>query len=402
MRELLNAVQELSLARSVERIAEIVRGAARRMSGADGATFVLRDGEQCHYFDEDAIAPLWKGRRFPIEACVSGWVMRNASSTVIEDIYADPRVPVDAYRPTFVRSLAMVPIRQMAPIGAIGCYWAHHHKPTDDELWALQALADSTSVAMENVAIQRGLEATVQERTAQLALANRELEAFSASVSHDLRTPVSQISMASTAMLEDCGDALGELGRDYLQMITDAGTRMGEMIHDLLALARSKQDGVQRAPVDLSAMARELCAALRAREPERRVEIAIDDGLVADADAALMRIALENLLNNAWKYSRHAPAARIELRSAEPDGCRAFLVRDNGAGFDMAHAARLFAPFERLHDASEFEGTGVGLNTVQRIIQRHGGRIWAVSEPGHGASFYFTLDGSSERRAVAA
>ncbi|MDX2171098.1 MAG: ATP-binding protein [Deltaproteobacteria bacterium] len=401
MRELLIAVQELSLARSVERIAEIVRHAARRLGGADGATFVLRDGEQCHYLDEDAIAPLWKGRRFPLEACVSGWVMRHASAVVIEDIYADPRVPADAYRPTFVQSLAMVPIRQMAPIGAIGCYWARRHAPTDDELWKLQALADSTSVAMENVAILRGLEATVQERTAELALANRELEAFSASVSHDLRTPVSQISMASTALLEDCGAALGELGRDYLQMITDAGTRMDEMIRDLLALARSKQGGLQRTAVDLSELARELCAALREREPGRRVEIAIADDLRADADPALLRLALENLLSNAWKYTRHTPAARIELRRAD-DGGHAFLLRDNGAGFDMAQAARLFAPFERLHDDSEFEGTGVGLHTVQRIIQRHGGRTWARGEPGRGASFYFTLDAAAEQRADAA
>jgi GAF domain-containing protein len=144
-------IQELSLARSVPEIQAIVRTAARRLTGADGATFVLRDGTLCHYADEDAIAPLWKGQRFPMSACISGWAMMNRRSAVIGDIYADDRIPHDAYRPTFVKSLAMVPIRTLDPIGAIGNYWARRHAPTADEVEVLQALADSTAVAMENV-----------------------------------------------------------------------------------------------------------------------------------------------------------------------------------------------------------------------------------------------------------
>lgn len=149
--ELISVVQRLSLARSLSEVQTIVARAARRMTGADGATFVMRDGDYCFYADEDAISPLWKGQRFPLESCISGWVMRNRQSTAIEDIYKDDRIPHEAYRPTFVTSLAMLPIRQLRPIGAIGNYWASTHRPTEHELALLQALADSTAVAIENV-----------------------------------------------------------------------------------------------------------------------------------------------------------------------------------------------------------------------------------------------------------
>jgi GAF domain-containing protein len=148
---LVHVIQKLSMVRDMETLSALVRHAARELTGADGATFVLRDGDQCHYRDEDAIGPLWKGQRFPMSACVSGWVMQHREPVMIEDIYADPRVPQDAYRPTFVHSLVMVPIRTLDPIGAIGNYWAGRHRSTPEEVYLLRALADSTSVAMENV-----------------------------------------------------------------------------------------------------------------------------------------------------------------------------------------------------------------------------------------------------------
>src|SRR5687768_16107845 len=172
---LLDAVQALSRARSLETVMAVVRSAARELVGADGATFVLRDGDRCHYADEDAIAPLWKGQRFPMSACISGWVMLHAEPAVIEDIYADPRIPADAYRPTFVQSLAMVPIRVADPLGAIGTYWARRHRPDAEELSLLASLANSTSVAIESIYLQQELERRVEERTAELAAAHREL-----------------------------------------------------------------------------------------------------------------------------------------------------------------------------------------------------------------------------------
>ena len=163
---LVRVVQQLSLARTLDAVRAIVRYAARELTGADGATFILREGALCHYIDEDAIAPLWKGQRFPMERCISGWAMLHRKAAVIEDIYADARIPHDAYRPTFVKSLAMVPIRTMDPVGAIGVYFAQRRQLSGAELELIQALADTTAVAMENIAIQDGLERRVRERTA--------------------------------------------------------------------------------------------------------------------------------------------------------------------------------------------------------------------------------------------
>lgn len=161
-------VQELSLTRTLDEIMRVVRQEARRLTGADGATFVLREGELCYYAEEDAIAPLWKGRRFPMKSCISGWVMLNKKTAVINDIYADGRIPADAYRPTFVKSLVMVPIRTMEPIGAIGNYWARCRQPSAREVKLLQALADTTSVALENVQVYHEMEKRVHDRTAEL------------------------------------------------------------------------------------------------------------------------------------------------------------------------------------------------------------------------------------------
>jgi serine/threonine protein kinase len=177
MEGLIEVIQRLSLARDLPTVQDIVRRAARRLTGADGATFVLRDGDRCHYADEDAIAPLWKGQRFPMSACISGWSMLNRRPAVIDDIYADDRIPHDAYRPTFVKSLVMVPIRTLDPIGAIGNYWAAPHQPSEAEVKLLQALADTTAVALENVRVFTELEERVRARTAELEEANRRLEA---------------------------------------------------------------------------------------------------------------------------------------------------------------------------------------------------------------------------------
>ncbi len=172
---LVDVIQRLSLAASLDEIVAIVRTAARQLTGADGATFVLRDGDFCSYIDEDAISPLWKGQRFPLEMCISGWVMNSGESVTISNVFLDPRIPVEAYRPTFVRSLAMVPIRTQSPVGAIGNYWATTHQPTEDEVRILQALADSTAVAMENVRIHQELEERVRIRTEELEEANAAL-----------------------------------------------------------------------------------------------------------------------------------------------------------------------------------------------------------------------------------
>jgi K+-sensing histidine kinase KdpD len=392
MERLVSAIQQLSLARNLETIMAIVRRAARDLTGADGATFVLRDGDQCHYADEDAIAPLWKGSRFPMSASVSGWVMLNRRPAVIEDIYADPRISADSYRPTFVKSLVMVPIRSESPIGAIGNYWATPHAATADEVRVLQALADSTSIAIENVTLYAHLDETVRARTAELETANRDLESFSYSVSHDLRAPLRAIEGFSQLLFTEYAHSLGGNALNYLHRILGSTKRMSQLIEDLLNLASIGRVPMRRGPIDLSAMAREIFDELFASSPRTQVKLLIEGQMSADGDPGLVHIALQNLFSNAWKYTSKRVEARIEFGAGTtPEGERFYRVRDNAAGFDPQYASRLFGVFQRLHGESEFPGTGVGLATVQRIVHRHGGRIWAESAVDQGATFCFTL-----------
>ncbi len=235
------------------------------------------------------------------------------------------------------------------------------------------------------------LEERVRQRTAELTVVNRELETFSSSVSHDLRAPLRSIDSFSKALLEDYAERLDEHGQDYLRRVRAASQRMQELIDDLLHLARVARTEMQRQKIDLGAVAQTVAAELREADPPRRVEFVIPPRLVAYGDARLLRVALENLLQNAWKYTSKHPAARIEFGMTEHSGAPAFFVRDDGAGFDMHYAQKLFAPFQRLHARTEFEGTGIGLAIVQRIIHRHGGSIWAEGAVERGATFYFTL-----------
>lgn len=251
-------------------------------------------------------------------------------------------------------------------------------------------ITDRRSAEEEIRTLNVDLEARVQRRTAELAQANRELESFSYSVSHDLRAPLRAIDGFSKALL---GAAFGldEQSRHYLGRIRAGAKRMSELIDDLLALSRVTRSELRLGPVDLSEVARGVALDLRRREPERQVEIAIAEGLVASADRRLMAIALQNLLDNAWKFTARKQGPHIEVGAVDREEGRAFFVRDNGAGFDPAYAGNLFGAFQRLHDPAEFEGTGIGLATTQRIVARHGGQIWAESAPGRGATFFFTL-----------
>lgn len=226
---------------------------------------------------------------------------------------------------------------------------------------------------------------------AELERANQELDAFSYSVSHDLRAPLRAIDGFSRIVIGEYGELFDERGRHFLGRIRKATERMSSLVDDLLTLSKISRTPLSAGPVDLSSLAQQVVADLRARDPERVVDIEIDAGIEGRGDGRLLRVVLENLLGNAWKFSAKRDGARIEFTRELVDGRPAFVVRDNGAGFDMSYAQRLFTPFQRLHSANEFEGTGIGLATVHRVIERHGGRIWADSAPDRGATFRFTL-----------
>lgn len=238
---------------------------------------------------------------------------------------------------------------------------------------------------------QNHLEAMVSERTAALEMANKELEAFSYSVSHDLRAPLRSIDGFSHALLEDHIDALDETGEDYLQRIRSSAQRMGKLIDAMLSLSRVTRSKLNPEIVDLSAMAQAATHKLRDHDPKRKIDIDIAPGIRCFADRALIGNVLDNLLGNAWKYTSKSNNARIEFSTTVKDNKTVYFVRDNGAGFEMKYANKLFGAFQRLHRPSEFEGTGIGLVTVARIIRRHGGDVWADAEIGEGAAFYFTL-----------
>ncbi len=253
MQHLVQAVQELSLARTLPEIQRIVRAAARRLTGCDGATFVLRDNDMCYYADEDAIAPLWKGGRFPMQTCISGWVMLNRRAAVIEDIYTDDRIPHAAYRPTFVKRLVMVPIRALDPVGAIGNYWAGERMPTEREVSLLQALADATSVAMENVQVYAELERRVADRTAELERVNNEMLQLTVT---DEMTGVTNrrgfyllaesVLRAARRDRRDC--LLGFIDIDGLKQVND---RQGHIVGDALIvdLARILRSTLRRSDI---------------------------------------------------------------------------------------------------------------------------------------------------------
>lgn len=242
-----------------------------------------------------------------------------------------------------------------------------------------------------DVTEQRGVADALKDNREQLEASNKELEAFSYSVSHDLRAPLRSIDGFSQALLEDCADRLNDQGKDHLNRIRAASQRMGQLIDDLLSLSRATRDELRREPVNLSALALGSADWLRKIWPGRQVQLVVAPGLCAEGDPRLLRIVFENLLENAWKFTSKQERAAIEVGAMAHKGTAAYFVRDNGVGFDMAYAAKLFGAFQRLHAKEDYPGTGIGLATVQRIVARHGGRLWAEGQAGQGATFYFTL-----------
>ena len=329
----------------------------------------------------------------PIAAWLIGQVRDGTRTPEAIDSYArelglDPGRLLEAYE-----EVPVMPVAQFQKVAdALAALAGHLSNSASQNLQQAGLIAESQAAESRVRRMAEGLERRVRERTLQLASANRELEAFSYSVSHDLRAPLRGIDGFSQALLEDCQGQLDETGRHYLDRIRLGTRRMGQIIEDLLALSRIGRSGLNLERADLSGLAGVILEELALASPDRRVAAVVQPGLRAWADAGLLRALLANLLGNAWKFSSRQPEARIEVgEEVLAGGERAFFIRDNGAGFDPARADQLFTAFQRLHSAQDYEGTGIGLAIVSRVVQRHGGRVWAQAEPGLGATFRFTL-----------
>jgi signal transduction histidine kinase len=330
----------------------------------------------------------------------AAYALQAHGPVIVDDLAAETRFSAP---PLFVEhgitsGLSVLVGPRDAPYGVLGAHSRHRRTFTQDDINFMQAMANLLGAAIARTRIEAelrrhraDLESIVQERTRLLEASNRELEAFSYTVSHDLRTPLRAIDGFSQILVRQHGPHLPPAAHGILAKIQDNARRMGHLIESLLGLSRLGRKQMSLQPVDLGALAEQVLAQLAASSPKRRVTTVIEPRLQAHGDPALLRVLMENLLGNAWKFSGGRSRARIEVGRLADAAEPTFFVRDNGAGFDMAHAHTLFQAFHRLHSAAEFEGTGVGLASVHRIVQRHGGRVWAEAQPDKGATFWFTL-----------
>jgi two-component system CheB/CheR fusion protein len=391
LERLVGVVRELSQARDVSTVTAIVRDAARTLTGADGATFVLRDGAQCYYADETAIAPLWKGKRFPMTACISGWVMLNAQAAVIEDIYSDPRIPAEAYRSTFVKSLAMVPIRRTAPIGAIGNYWASTYRPSSQEVAILQALADTASVALQNAELYATLQLQVQTLEAQQARIRAQhssLEVFTRALAHDLKEPVRTL-VSYSGMLREAAEP--ERRSAYLSYIHKAAGRLDMLIDAVSQYSwLDEPSHAQRSLCDLNSIVGGIRQNLAALLAERGTILLAGPLPCLHADPAHVTQLLQNLVTNAVLHNADPVTVTIRHRGGGKDP--EFSVSDDGAGVDAAQREQIFLPFRRL---THLDGcAGLGLAICHRIARHYGGDIRCQTAPAGGAEFIFSLPGT--------
>ncbi|OJY73550.1 MAG: hypothetical protein BGP12_13165 [Rhodospirillales bacterium 70-18] len=423
---LIDAVERLSGARSLEDVIDVVRRAARSISRADGATFVLRDNGLCHYVDEDAIGPLWKGQKFPMSACISGWAMLNRQTAVIPDIYLDPRIPHDAYRPTFVKSLVMVPVGAAAPVAAIGIYWATEHRLGEEEVARLESLARATSTAIANVALKDSLSQAAETAQAQAGEIRALLDKTVSETAHRLKV---EEQLRHSQKMEAIGNLTGGLAHDFnnlLAIITgnldmlnelpqasaevreltrdalDAALRGAELTRSLLAFARRQPLAPRRIGINavITSVVRLLQRSLgEAIELELRLAPNLWPVL---ADPAQLESAIANLANNARDAMPKGGRIVIATCNAHLDADYASMhvdvipgpyvaveFSDSGTGMAPEVASRIFEPF--FTTKSEGKGTGLGLAMVFGFMRQSGGHINVYSEPGRGTTFRLYL-----------
>lgn len=390
---LVGVLQDLAAATELATVQALVVAAARAVADADGATFVLRDGDRCHYAEEEAISPLWKGRRFPASACISGWAMEHRSVAVVPDIEVDPRIPMAVYRPTFVRSLAMLPIRAVDPIGAIGVYWSRPHAPSEPQIAALQAIADAAAIGLERVRTAEAFAGQVTEledANTALAAANESLTHFAAIASHDLRSPLATLAGLLSTLAARTAPRLTGTDRHLLERAQEQASRSLETVDGLLGLSDARGSALQLGTVPLDRLVEEVLEQL---EPEVTAVGATVErhGLPeVTGDGRLLRVLFQNLLSNALRFRADDRPLFIRVDGRHRGGHVEFRVTDNGRGLSVEERVTLFSLFARGEHEQTAPGHGIGLATSCRIVERHGGTI--RHEPRDvGASFVVEL-----------
>lgn len=386
---LFSVLRQLAPTRELPEVAAGILRAARQLLAADGAAWIQLERDDAVVLLEDSIAPVWKERTIPLRAGGAASAMRNGKAWAVDDTGNDPRLRTDVFQSTFVKSLAAAPLAPENASAAIEVYWAEARHISAGELQTLQAVADCAAVALSLLELKRTVEQASRLRSDEMALASRELETFSFTVSHDLRAPVRAIEAYAELMLDPRTGAAE--ARGYINRILNSAQQMNLLIDDTLKLARISSAALKRSRVNLSGLAAEIAIVLRAQDARRPARITVHPHLVAEGDPELLRIALEELLANAWKFTARSADAEIEFGKVPHTSPPEYFVRDNGVGFDAHAAHQLFEPFQRFHPATEFKGHGIGLAAVRRIVTKHGGRLWVESVPGRGATFSFTL-----------
>jgi signal transduction histidine kinase len=385
-------VQQLFSAHDLETIMNVVKVAAKELTGADGVTFSLKENDECFFAEEEAINPLWRGKRIPMEKCIDGWSIRNHEQVFIEDITRDNRVSQDVYSALPIKSLIVVPIHRLDPIGALGSYWTNVHVISSEGVLQLQTLADVTAVAVENVKRYATLEQRLDDRTRQLEEANKEMDAFSYSISHDLRAPLRSIQLYTDMLETDHTNQLDESGKKILNKLLSKTQNMEKLIKDLLEFFRMGKKELIYQQVSMSKMVEDIVHSWKKEETIRDIEFIVHPLPLAIADSVLIKQVWTNLISNAVKYTGYKEKAVIEIGAEEKTNTIVYFIKDNGAGFDMRYADKLFKIFQRLHSQEKFEGVGIGLSFVQRIIKKHRGKVWAEAKEDQGATFFFELN----------
>lgn len=416
---LLLAVQKMSLARDIETIMDIVKSTARRIANSDGVTFVLRENDLCYYVDEDAISQLWKGQKFPMKICISGWVMNHKQTAIIEDIYIDDRIPADAYRPTFVKSLAMVPIRKENPLGSIGIYWAKKYKASQEEINLIQSLADSTAIAIENIYAYKSLkdankklETKIYEsnlKTAELTKVNSVLETtmeklevsnvtknkLFAIIAHDLKSPFNTLMGFSDLLLKNIHNYDIAKIEKQIQHIDTIAKSTYNLLLDLLMWSKSQSGHLAFEPkiVKLKEICDQVIDGLIDSSDKKGIRISFFEAqnTLLKADTNMLRTILRNLISNAIKFTHLN--GKINIHAETDNEFATITISDNGVGISKENIEKIWNP-EQEHSTigtANEEGSGLGLTLCKEFVEKHGGNIWAESNLGKGSDFKFTM-----------